>query len=90
MPGRSACSPFERFNVHIKQVYKDTSQQLSLCLVEAVGAMDCRKQEGLRGPGAFHSLELSSGAGKRIHVEWKWCYLVPDGVRTTITSLQTI
>lgn len=64
MPGSLDASPIESFNVHIKRLYRITSQRRGLGTVETGDAVDTSKEEGLRRAGGMQNVELSPGAGK--------------------------
>lgn len=55
----SNVTAFERFNVHIKQQYNTASQRQSLSIVETIGIMDSRMEDGLRSTDGMQSVELS-------------------------------
>lgn len=83
-------SPFEMFSVLIKEAYKTTSQRQSSGMVETVVVTDIRMELRLRRTDSMLHEELSSTAGKRIHIERTECYLVQDGKRTTLIFCKTL
>lgn len=80
-------SPFEHFNVHIKQAYRKTSQRRSTRMMETVGVIE-RRYDGRCGyVGEKGNGRMGMKGERRMRLERSGPYLVRDGERLGVDEV---